>query len=95
MLSPKTVAVPPDGEINPNNIRMVVVLPEPFGPTKPQIEPSGTTKFPCDSAARSPYIFVKSEAVIAAFSMVAPYLLNFAHDSSASTLGIFQFFWFH
>ena len=54
MLSPKTVALPPLGVISPSSIRIVVVFPEPLGPTKPQTEPAGTTKLPCDNAARPP-----------------------------------------
>ena len=34
---------------------MVVVFPEPFGPTKPQIVPSGTVKVALLSATKSPY----------------------------------------
>jgi hypothetical protein len=48
------------GVIKPSNILIVVVLPEPFGPTNPQILPMGTSKFACESAIRSPYFLDKS-----------------------------------
>ena len=43
MSSPSTVPVPPVGVINPRSMRIVVVFPEPFGPTNPHTEPSGTS----------------------------------------------------
>lgn len=36
---PTTVARPAVGAISPQNIRMVVVLPEPFGPSRPKTSP--------------------------------------------------------
>ena len=42
--SPKTCPPPVVGEIKPSSILIVVVFPEPFGPTKPQMLPIGTSK---------------------------------------------------
>ena len=41
---PITVAVPEVGVVRPTNIRKVVVLPAPFGPTTPTISPGWTLK---------------------------------------------------
>ena len=46
--------LPEVGSIKLNNIRIVVVLPEPLGPTKPQIVPSGTSKVAFFTATKSP-----------------------------------------
>jgi hypothetical protein len=45
--------------MRPKSIRIVVVLPAPFGPTKPQIVPVGTEKVASDKAAIFLYLFVK------------------------------------
>ena len=63
--SPKISAVPPVGEISPSNMRMVVVLPAPFGPTNPQIVPSGTSKFACETANPESYFLLRSFTDIA------------------------------
>ena len=52
--SPKTVPAPAVGLTNPKSIRMVVVLPAPFGPTKPQIVPRGTSNEIWSTAFLSP-----------------------------------------
>jgi hypothetical protein len=62
---PNTVPLPPLGEIRPRSIRIVVVLPEPFGPTKPQTVPIGTSKFAWETATRSPYRLLRSLTEIA------------------------------
>ena len=51
-------------------MRIVVVLPEPFGPTKPQIVPSGTSNEACETAMRSPYFLLKSVTEIAVLDIV-------------------------
>jgi len=66
---PKISPVPPVGVIKPNSIRIVVVLPEPFGPTKPQIVPKGTSNVAWDTAMRSPYFLLKSVTDIAVLDM--------------------------
>jgi hypothetical protein len=40
--SPNSDAEPPLGRMSPIRMRMVVVLPAPFGPTKPKISPGST-----------------------------------------------------
>ena len=42
--SPKTSARPPVGRMNPSSVRMVVVLPAPFGPRKPKTSPGKTSR---------------------------------------------------
>jgi hypothetical protein len=44
---------------------MVVVFPDPFGPTKPQTVPSGTSKVACERALRPPYTLERSFTEIA------------------------------
>ena len=52
---------------------MVVVFPEPLGPTKPQMVPSGTSKFACESAYLSPYFFERSLTSSARLLTTSPY----------------------
>src|SRR5215469_17799292 len=50
---------PPDvGRIRPRSILIVVVLPAPFGPTKPQTAPLGMAKLTPSTTVRSPKRFV-------------------------------------
>ncbi len=42
--TPSTVARPPLLRTSPSSIRIVVVLPEPFGPRNPNTPPSGTLR---------------------------------------------------
>src|SRR5271166_1242461 len=42
--TPSSSAWPLVGKARPSSIRMVVVLPEPFGPRKPYTEPRGTAR---------------------------------------------------
>jgi hypothetical protein len=84
---PRTVPVPDVGAIKPKSIRIVVVLPAPFGPTKPQIVPRGTENDADFTAARLSYCFVRpwtSIAIVDVIVVIAvtltakPYeLLNF------------------
>ncbi|CAM5307731.1 hypothetical protein SVIOM342S_03211 [Streptomyces violaceorubidus] len=41
---PRTRTLPEVGSIRPISMRMVVVLPEPFGPRKPKTLPAGTVR---------------------------------------------------
>ena len=50
-------------------MRIVVVLPEPFGPTKPQMVPRGTSKVAWETATWSPYFLLKSVTDIAVLDM--------------------------
>ena len=47
----------------------MVVLPAPFGPTNPQIVPSGTSNFACETASPVPYFLLKSSTEIASLDM--------------------------
>ena len=69
MGSPKMWPLPVVGVIKPKSILIVVVLPEPFGPTKPQTMPNGTSKLMCETAKRSSYFLDRSETEIAVFCM--------------------------
>ncbi len=42
--TPATFKVPPEGGKSPQSMRNVVVLPAPFGPSRPKISPRLTTK---------------------------------------------------
>jgi hypothetical protein len=64
--------VPAVGLISPSNIRMVVVFPEPFGPTNPQIVPSGTSNVAFSTAAISPYRLLRFSTAIAGVLMEIP-----------------------
>jgi hypothetical protein len=44
--------------MRPRSILIVVVLPAPFGPTKPQIEPLGMARSTPSTTVRSPKRFV-------------------------------------
>jgi hypothetical protein len=46
-------------------MRMVVVLPAPFGPTNPAMTPVGTSRLTPSTAARVPYLFVRCSVRIA------------------------------
>jgi hypothetical protein len=46
------------------NIRIVVVLPAPFGPRRPKTSPGGMERFNRSTAVRSPKRFVKSRVWI-------------------------------
>src|SRR5579884_1009942 len=52
--SPSTRAVPEDGRISPSIIRMVVVFPDPLGPTNPTTRPDGTSMVRSLTAERFP-----------------------------------------
>src|SRR5216684_4527703 len=61
---PATVAVPPDGVRKQVSIRIVVVLPAPFGPRKPTICPFCTSKEIWSTAVLCAYLFVSPLTVI-------------------------------
>jgi len=52
--SPRMLMRPSLGLINPNNVRSVVVFPEPLGPRKPCTSPAWTTMSNPSSACRGP-----------------------------------------
>src|SRR5438046_2129367 len=57
---PATCAVPPLGRARPTRILMVVVLPAPFGPTRPRIWPRSTVIVSRSRATSLPYLLVRS-----------------------------------
>src|SRR5580658_8178610 len=57
--SPATRAVPPVGRSSVSRMRMVVVLPAPFGPSRPKISPRPTSKLAPSSALVVPKSLVR------------------------------------
>jgi hypothetical protein len=51
---PKIVAVPASGRSRPTAIDSEVVLPAPFGPTRPKNDPGGTTRSTWSAAMVGP-----------------------------------------
>src|SRR5579871_3525846 len=66
--NPATVAVPEEGGRKHVRMRMVVVLPAPFGPRKPTIWPFGTSKEMPSTARLCAYLLVRPLTVIIACS---------------------------
>src|SRR6185503_21058981 len=64
-VDPSTSIVPPLGWIRPSAIRIVVVLPAPFGPRKPNSSPRSTVRSRPSTAASSPYRLLRPTALIA------------------------------
>src|SRR5712691_8511774 len=60
--NPSTRPWPLDGVMIPHSMRMVVVLPDPFGPRNANTSPSPTSNDRRSTAIRSPYLFVNSRA---------------------------------
>ncbi|OIQ65438.1 hypothetical protein GALL_530040 [mine drainage metagenome] len=61
---PNSSASPAVGGSRPVSIFMVVVLPQPFEPTKPKISPRSIVKLTRSTAVKSPKRQVRSRAVI-------------------------------
>jgi hypothetical protein len=55
--SPAIIAVPEVGDRVPHSIRIVVVLPAPLGPIKPNILPDFTLNVKESTALKDPYVF--------------------------------------
>src|ERR1043166_3657000 len=47
---PATSADPSDGSSSPHSMRMVVVLPDPFGPSRPKTSPRSMRRLSCATA---------------------------------------------
>src|SRR5512141_3183609 len=60
-----TRAVPDVGSDKPSSIRMVVVLPAPFGPKRPNTSPGRTLRSSLSTAVKSPYFLVRARVLIA------------------------------
>ena len=58
--TPSTEAVPPVGRVCPVSILIIVVLPDPFGPSRPKSAPFSTERVTWSTACTSPYAFDKS-----------------------------------
>src|SRR5882762_4605288 len=67
---PLTLAVPEVGGVSVVIIRINVVLPAPFGPSKPKISPVGTVKLTSFTATKSPNCFLSLLTSIAFVSVV-------------------------
>src|SRR5712691_220562 len=65
MSKPNTRPWPLVGVMMPHSMRMVVVLPEPFGPRKANTSPSRTSSDSRSTAVNSPYTLVRSRALTA------------------------------
>src|ERR1700730_7230155 len=65
MGTPNTSAVPDVGAMKERSMRIVVVLPDPLGPTNPAITPAGTAQSMESTATRFPYRFVSARGLIA------------------------------
>src|SRR2546428_9741530 len=88
---PPMVAEPASAAVSVARMRIVVVLPAPFGPTKPKISPGGTLKSTPWSAARPAYLLCRPWTSITAVSLVVQHQVGLpgltlahahAHDSS-------------
>src|SRR5690349_11819300 len=66
--SPRISMNPAVGSRRPVRQPMVVLLPEPFGPRKPNIEPLGTSSDRFSTATTVPYFFTRLEMRIASTS---------------------------
>ena len=60
--TPATDALPAVGRASPVRIRSVVVLPAPFGPSRPKTDPAGTSRSSPSSARTAPNRFVRPRA---------------------------------
>src|SRR2546423_15520173 len=67
---PPMVAEPASAAVSVASMRIVVVLPAPFGPTKPKISPAGTLKSTPRRAARPAYRLWRPWTSINAVSLV-------------------------
>src|SRR2546425_12503295 len=75
MSTPATKTSPRSACRSPSKISHVVVLPAPFGPTRPKTSPAPTVKEMPSTARTSPYDFVKSRiATTSAIARVEPWV---------------------
>src|SRR5207244_4630187 len=65
MSYPPTTARPALGASTPQSIRIMVVLPDPFGPSRRKISPCGIERSTRSTARREPNFFVRTSATIA------------------------------
>src|SRR5579875_231565 len=69
---PATLAVPEVGSARVHRILIVVDLPAPFGPRKPNVSPPATSKSMPRTASTSPYLFVSSLTEMAGITLACP-----------------------
>src|SRR6201747_2374184 len=69
---PNSRASPEVGRSRPPIMRRVVVLPAPFGPRKPVIDPGFRANERSDTAARAPKFLVTARNVTGSATFVAP-----------------------
>ena len=67
---PSIAASPEVGRRSPVSIRIVVLLPAPFGPRKPKKRPRATRKDTWSTAAFCLYTFVRPSTTIASVSFI-------------------------
>src|SRR6202012_3498017 len=67
---PSTMARPTVGTTRPMIIAMVVVLPAPLPPSRPTVQPFGTTKFTSSTAQCAPYFLQRSSTAMAGATSV-------------------------
>src|SRR2546421_8015207 len=72
MSIPATRALPLLGRSRPTSILMVVVLPAPLGPRKPNSSPAPTSRSRSSTAVRLPYRLVRSLVASTRSSVEAP-----------------------
>src|SRR5579872_1422393 len=88
---PPKYTVPLFARANPSMHLKVVVLPAPFVPSSPKIDPSGTLKDTSSTASTEPYRFVRDRMSMVpaspapAITVLAP--LHHRPDTSASAPG--------
>ena len=70
--SPRISISPAVGSSRPVRQPMVVLLPEPFGPRKPNIEPFGTASERFSTATTVPYFFTRLEMRMASMGQALP-----------------------
>ena len=67
---PATTALPSDGRLSPQSMRMAVVLPAPLAPRNPNISPRLTLKDIWSVATKLPKRFVRFSAIITFSSVI-------------------------
>src|SRR2546429_4406767 len=72
---PATLAAPEVGSARVHRILIVVDLPAPFGPRKPNVSPAATSKSMPRTASTSPYFLVSSLTETAGVTPGSPPLL--------------------
>src|SRR5271167_35656 len=73
MSKPPTIARPDVGRSNPVRILIVVVLPAPLGPKKPNISPGATAKLMPSTAVASPKRLVRRSTTTSGGSILFGY----------------------